>query len=148
MLVGWRDTTIDIDLVLRLARAGAERHLTDMPAFRIDLVRSPTTRGTLTATAAEGFGDMLKAVVDVGRGVMRRSAESFTPMTALLDDGSRQKDLWGINPFPGEPGDTWLEFDSMINVRPAQGNRTRGVDDSVTCDALRFGADGERRQRS
>jgi len=56
---------------------------------------------------------------------------------ALLDDGSRQPDVWGINLFPGETGDTWLEFDSMINVRPARGNRTRGVDDSGTRDAIR-----------
>jgi len=109
-----------------------------MPAFRIDLVRSPTTRGTLAATAAQGFGDMLKAVVDIGRGVMAIGGELHSDEeAALLDDGSQQKDLWGINLFPGESGDTWLEFDSMINVRPAQGNRTRGVDDSETRDAIR-----------
>ena len=48
---------------------------------------------------------------------------------ALIDDGSAQANLWGINLFPAEPGDGWIEFDSLINVRPAQGNRSRNVDD-------------------
>ena len=47
----------------------------------------------------------------------------------LLADGSRQRDLWGINLYPGESGSDWIEFDSMINLRPRQGNRSRGVDD-------------------
>ena len=41
--------------------------------------------------------------------------------------GSRPQDLWGINLYPSLPGEGWLEFDSMINVRPWQGNRGRGV---------------------
>lgn len=49
--------------------------------------------------------------------------------TALLDDGSAQADVWGINLYPDESGDDWLEFDSMINARPARGNRSRGVED-------------------
>lgn len=48
-----------------------------------------------------------------------------------LDLGSSQDDLWGINLYPAEHGGTgWLEFDSMINVRPRKGNRTRHVDDA------------------
>ena len=101
-------------------------------------MRSPTNRGALAATAAAGFGDMVKAVVDVGRSVMAVGGELHSDEeAALLDDGARQSDLWGINLFPGEAGDTWLEFDSMINVRPAQGNRTRGVDESGTREAIR-----------
>jgi hypothetical protein len=55
---------------------------------------------------------------------------------ALLDDG-RQHDLWGINLYPGERGDGWIEFDSMINVRPAQGNRSRDVEDEARRAAIR-----------
>ena len=47
----------------------------------------------------------------------------------LLADGSRQRDLWGINLYPGMIGSDWIEFDSMINLRPSQGNRSLGVDD-------------------
>lgn len=65
-------------------------------------------------------GDMVKAVVDVARGVMAVSGELHSDEEALLlDDGSRQPDLWGINLYPGESGQDWIEFDSMINVRPS-----------------------------
>lgn len=47
----------------------------------------------------------------------------------LLAGGSEQRFLWGINLYPSMPDEDWLEFDSMINVRPAMGNRSRGVED-------------------
>ena len=50
----------------------------------------------------------------------------------LLGGGSRQQDLWGINLYPELPESDWLEFDSMINLRPSFGNRSRGVDDAET----------------
>jgi hypothetical protein len=34
------------------------------------------------------------------------------------------------------PVEDWLEFDSMINLRPSFGNRSRGVDDPETRDAI------------
>ncbi len=85
----------------------------------------------LRAMAEERFGDLVKAVVDVERGIMAVSAELHSDEeSALLDDGSRQADLWGINLYPADYGaEGWLEFDSMINVRPSHGNRSRSVDD-------------------
>ncbi|MDZ4133727.1 MAG: DUF5674 family protein, partial [Dethiobacteria bacterium] len=48
----------------------------------------------------------------------------------LLQLGSEQKNLWGINLYPDHIGtDNWIEFDSMINLRPSQDNRTRDVED-------------------
>ena len=96
----------------------------------IVIVRTPTTRATLASIAAAQFGDMVKAVVDVGRRVMAVGGELHSDEEAiLLEDGARQADLWGINLYPGEHGEEWIEFDSMINIRPSQGNRSRGVDD-------------------
>ena len=94
------------------------------------IVRRPISRVDLAAIAEHQFGDMVKAVVDVERGIMAIGAELHSDEeAALLEDGSRQPDVWGINLYPGEAGDGFIEFDSMINVRPAQGNRSRGVDD-------------------
>lgn len=94
------------------------------------IVRTPTRRGDLASLAEGQFGDMLKAVVDVGRRVMAAGGELHSDEeAALLEDGSRQGDLWGINLYLAERGDEWIEFDSMINIRPSQGNRSRGVDD-------------------
>ncbi len=59
------------------------------------------------------------------------------PSSLLIEDGSTQADLWGINLYPAESGDGWIEFDSMINVRPAQGNRSRNVEDAGLRDRIR-----------
>jgi hypothetical protein len=97
------------------------------PLLRI--VRTAITRADLAQLAEHQFGDMVKGVVDVERRVMAIGAELHADEeAALLEDGSRQSTLWGINLYPGESGEAFLEFDSMINVRPAQGNRSRRVE--------------------
>lgn len=94
------------------------------------LVSEPVSRSHLARLAEEQFGDWIKAVVDVSRGVMAVGGDLHADDEALLlADGSRQRDLWGINLRPGEEGRGWIEFDSMINIRPRDGNRSRGVDD-------------------
>lgn len=96
----------------------------------LQIVREKVRRSLLAELAADQFGDMVKAVVDVSRGVMAIGGELHSDEeAALLDDGSRQPDLWGINLYPTEIGGDWIEYDSMINVRPAQGNRSRDVED-------------------
>lgn len=75
------------------------------------------------------FGDMLKAVVDVSRELIAVDAELHSDLESLLlEDGSKQQDLWGINFYPTQTGDDFIEFDSMINIRPSQNNFGRGVD--------------------
>ena len=54
----------------------------------------------------------------------------------LLDQGSNQADLWGINIYVDQPRESWVEFDSMINIRPSQGNRSRSVEDKATKEKL------------
>jgi hypothetical protein len=95
-------------------------------------VREPISLDDLSELAASGFGDLVKAVVDVGRGVMAIGGELHADEEALLlADGGAQPDLWGINLYPGERKTVdWIEFDSMINVRPSQANRSRGVEDA------------------
>ena len=104
----------------------------------IDIVRRPVSRTRLTAIAETQFGDMVKAVVDVDRRVMAIGGELHSDEeAALIEDGSVQKDLWGINLYPSEQGDAWIEFDSMINVRPSQGNRSRSVEDEALRSRIR-----------
>lgn len=90
----------------------------------------PVSLDELRQMAQARFGDMVKAVVDLRRGVMRLDADLHADQEAeLLAEGSAQQDLWGINLYPELPEADWLEFDSMINLRPSVGNRSRGVDD-------------------
>jgi hypothetical protein len=94
------------------------------------MIREPLARAEIAAIAQGQFGDMVKAVVDVSRRIMAIGGEMHSDEEALLlDDGSTQQDLWGINLYPAETGARWIEFDSMINVRPGQGNRSRNVED-------------------
>lgn len=75
------------------------------------------------------FGNMVKAVVDIERELIALDAELHSDLEALLlEDGSSQKHLWGINLYPEEAAD-FLEFDSMINIRPSQNNFSRDVED-------------------
>src|SRR5262245_51209604 len=90
----------------------------------IRIVRELITLEELRGIAREQFGDMVKAVVDVEQGIMAIGGELHADEeTILLDEGSRQPDLWGINVYPDAAELERVEFDSMINVRPAQGNR-------------------------
>ena len=94
------------------------------------ILDEPMTVEALRGIASDTFGDLVKAVVDVRRGLVAIDAELHSDLEALLiDDGSRQSDLWGINYYPDLEGNDFIEFDSMINMRPSQGNASRGVDD-------------------
>ena len=83
------------------------------------ILRERISRAELARRAEDRFGDWIKAVVDVSRGIMAIGGDLHADdEAALLADGSRQRDLWGINLYPGESGGDWIEFDSMINLRP------------------------------
>ena len=104
----------------------------------MQIVSAPITRDELRGMAGAGFGDFVKAVVDVQRGLMAVGGDLHADEEALLlEQGAHQADLWGINVFPDRAGAESIEFDSMINVRPSQGNRSRGVEDAVVQRRIR-----------
>ncbi len=76
-----------------------------------------------------GFG-LVKAVVDVKKRVMVVDAEMHADEEGwLLEQGSIQSDLWGINLYPDKyDQEEFIEYDSMINLRPGENNMSRGVD--------------------
>jgi hypothetical protein len=76
------------------------------------------------------FEDMVKYVVDVSRGVIAVGGEMHADAEeALLEDGSRQDDLWGANYYPGRGGDGCIEYTSLINISPSRGNRSMELQD-------------------
>lgn len=84
------------------------------------------------------FGDMIKYVVDIEHrlaavgGELHADAEQL-----LLARGSRQADLWGANYYPGKGPDDCIEYTSLINIRPAQGNRTMLIADPSVQERVR-----------
>lgn len=102
------------------------------------LVNDRIAFAELKTMAEHGFGTLVKAVVDVEAAVMAVDAELHADQEAfLLERGSVQENLWGINLYPDVDGEDWIEFDSMINLRPASGNRSRGVDDPAVRERIR-----------
>ena len=94
------------------------------------IITEEITISELKEMSRKMFGNLVKAVVDVEGGIMAIDAELHADEEALLlENGSKQENLWGINLYPEMSGDDFVEFDSMINIRPAQNNRSRGVED-------------------
>ena len=99
----------------------------------MNILDKGVTIDELKKIAADRFGDMVKAIVDTNREVIALDAELHSDLEALLlENGSKQKDLWGINLYPELEGNDFVEFDSMINMRPSIGNMSRGVDNEET----------------
>jgi hypothetical protein len=101
------------------------------------IVDGPISLADLKVLAEGRFGNLVKAVVDVERKIMALDGELHADEEALLlENGSRQEDLWGINIYPELEEPDRIEFDSVINIRPSQGNRSRGVDDQRTREKI------------
>lgn len=76
------------------------------------------------------YGALVKVVVDIERTIMIAGMTMHSDgEEILLENGSKQADLWGINLYLQQSGDEWIEYDSVINLRPSHGNVSRGVDD-------------------
>lgn len=96
----------------------------------IKVVKKPIKKSELTEIANEEFGDIVKAVVDVEQGIMAIGGELHADEEVLLSEteGSKRENTWGINLYPKKNEEEWIEFDSMVNIKPALGNRSRGVE--------------------
>ena len=84
----------------------------------------------LTEMSKKMYDPMVKAVVDTRQKLLVVDAEMHVDEEQwLLENGSQQADLWGFNIYPAEFGtDKFIEYDSMINIRPRQNNRSREIE--------------------
>jgi Protein of unknown function (DUF5674) len=100
--------------------------------MEITLVDKPITREQIKAAAWPYYEEVVKAVVDINARLMAIGGEMYADKEMfLLERGSKQEDLWGINIFTEAQGSDMIEFDSLINIRPGAGNRSRGVEDDT-----------------
>ncbi len=94
------------------------------------IIKKPLAINELSKFAQQRFDNFVKAVVDVEKEIMAIDGELHADEEALLlEKGSRQESLWGINLYPELKDADFIEFDSMINLRPSVKNMTRGIDD-------------------
>lgn len=104
----------------------------------IRIITDVISKQDIGEIAKDQFGDMVKAVVDIAAGIMAIGGELHADEEAvLLEKGSAQRNLWGINLYPEKSSAEWIEFHSMINVRPAQGNRSRNIEDPKIQEKIR-----------
>ena len=96
----------------------------------MQILTEKISREQLKVLASNTFVDMIKCVADVSRGLLAVDAELHADLESmLLENGSEQEFLWGFNLYPDETGEDFIEFDSLINIRAWQGNRSRDVED-------------------
>jgi hypothetical protein len=103
------------------------------------LVKHSVSIQTIGKMAKQKFGNMVKAVVDIDKKIMVIDAELHADQESLLiQSGSKQANIWGINLYPEKYGSPdFIEFDSMVNLRPSQNNLSRNIEDKKIQDKIR-----------
>lgn len=105
----------------------------------IKIVKDKISLDELKKMAHEGFGDIIKVVVDVEQEIMAVGGELHADEEVLLMEecGSVRKNTWGINLYLEKSGEDFIEFDSMVNIKPQYNNRSRSVEDSNIRNKIR-----------
>lgn len=107
--------------------------------MEIKIVKNEISLEEVKKLAEEQFFDMVKAVVDVEKEIMAIGGELHSDANELLikEEGSNQKDIWGINIYPNETRDKWIVFDSLINIKPLSNNKTLNVESEETRNKIK-----------
>lgn len=110
-----------------------------MKTMEIKIIRNSVGKQELIKMANEGFGELVKAVVDVEQEIMAIGGELHADEEVLLTEkeNSRRENTWGINIYPKKQENELIEFDSMINIKPSLGNRSRGVENMETRENIK-----------
>ena len=105
----------------------------------IKIVKKSISKKELEELTKEEFGNIVKAVIDVEHEIMAVGGELHADEEVLLIEqaGAEREHTWGINLYVDKPGEEFIEYDSMINLKPAFGNRTRGVEDPNIREKIR-----------
>lgn len=97
--------------------------------MKIIIVKNKIEIEKLKDIAKNQFESLVKAVVDIENELMAIGGELHADEEVLLSEhGSKRENTWGINVYPEKPKNDWIEFDSMINIKPQYNNRSRGVE--------------------
>ena len=106
--------------------------------MEIFVVHEPVDRETLNALTKKWHHTLVKGVADIKTGLVALGGEwHIDANNKLIEEGSEQKNLWGFNIYPKEKGDEAIEYNSLINIRPLQGNRSMELTDEETRKAIR-----------
>ncbi|MBI2450810.1 MAG: hypothetical protein HYV52_00510 [Parcubacteria group bacterium] len=103
------------------------------------IIKNPVKKSELLEIARDVFGDFVKVVVDLEQKIMAVGGELHADEEVLLmeKENSDRQNTWGINIYPEKSKDEWIEFDSMVNLKPALGNRSRDVENPVIREKIK-----------
>lgn len=107
--------------------------------MNIKIITEPISRDELCEIAAEFYEDMIKGAVDVEKEIMAVGGEWHMDSNLKLqrETGSKRQDIWGINIFLNRPKDERLEYNSLINIRAEQGNRSLEIQSQELRDRIK-----------
>jgi len=94
--------------------------------MKIKIVREKISKNELEELAKDFYGFMIKGAIDIDREIVAFGGEyHIDANSVLIQEGSRQENIWGFNIYP----DHTLDFISLINIRPSEGNRSMEIKD-------------------
>ena len=98
----------------------------------MEIIRVPINMKEIVEKHMTHFKTLTKAVVDIKKGLIALDGELHADLERLLiEDGSLQEDLWGINIYPHRKEEP-VEYSALINVRPHQNNFSMEIEDHET----------------
>ena len=105
----------------------------------MEIIKEKITLENLNKMAKSQFGDMIKAVVDIEQEIMAVGGGLHADEEVLLmeEENSKRENTWGINIYPEKTDEEFIEFDSMVNLKPTYGNKSRGVEDPKIREKIR-----------
>ena len=96
----------------------------------IKIIDGKISRPELRELAKEIFGDMVKGTVDIVSERMALGGEMHIDSNELLiKEGSNQRDVWGFNIYPDQKDEEFIEYNSLVNIKPVLGNRSADIQD-------------------
>ena len=99
--------------------------------MEIKIIKEKISTEELKKIAERGFGNMIKAVVDIKEKTLSLGGELHADgMEMLIKNGYKPENLWGVNIYPDKPRDEWIEFTALINIRPSLNNRSMEIQSS------------------
>jgi hypothetical protein len=106
--------------------------------MEIRIITDSITIDEVKELAKLWYGEMIKGVVDIERDIIALGGEFHRDANdVLIENGSKQSDVWGFNVWLSKSKKDWLEYNSLINIRPAQNNRLMDIEDDVLRDKMR-----------
>ncbi|MBI4155786.1 MAG: hypothetical protein HY507_00965 [Candidatus Zambryskibacteria bacterium] len=91
--------------------------------MNIVIISDTITIDELKKIAKEFYVTMIKGVVDIKKEVIAFGGQYHIDANAVLTEkGSQQQDVWGFNVNFIKPKEEWIEYNSLINIRPLQEN--------------------------